>query len=113
MLLTMLMWCICLDIRGRCSQIDTPSALVEMLLNWPAVGVPDFKSHRSIVLGPPPIHKRIADLCLLRRSATFAKIEFAKLEIGAATAAVPATWLRKCLRFMVCPFKLESDSSFI
>ena len=94
------MWCICLAISGRCSQMATPSALVEICLNCPPVGAPGFKSQRSIVLGPPPIQSKIAALCRFFRSVALASRELVNAVAGAAIAADPARWLMKWRRFM-------------
>src|SRR5947209_1480322 len=49
----------CRAIFGRCSEILTPGAAVAISLNGPPLAWPGFKSHRSMVLGPPFIHRRM------------------------------------------------------
>ncbi len=46
---------------GRCSLIFRPGALVSISLNGPPLSWPGLRSHRSIVAGPPFIHKRMTD----------------------------------------------------
>ena len=103
------MWCICWATSGMCSQIWIPSALVEIGLKGPPVAAPGLRSQMSMVLGPPPIQRRMADLCRFFRSAALARIELVKAVAGAARAAAPATWLMKCRRLIPSMKRLEAD----
>src|SRR6516225_1220771 len=89
---------ICLATDGRCSQISTPEALVLIGLNWPALAEPGFMSHRSMVLGPPPIHRIMRLLCFFLRSGAAARSDCMNPMPGIARADNPATCLRKCRR---------------
>src|SRR5262249_7383758 len=64
-----------LAILGRCSQILTPVDLVAISLNSPPLAWPGFMSNRSMVDGPPDIHKRMQDLRLTNGAAAWAKPE--------------------------------------
>src|SRR5207249_10669419 len=46
---------------GRCSPILRPAALVAISLNGPPLAWPGLRSHRSMVDGPPFIHRRMHD----------------------------------------------------
>src|SRR3954447_5440534 len=46
---------------GRCSPTFRPGALVAISLNGPPFSWSGFKSHRSMVLGPPFIHSRMQE----------------------------------------------------
>src|SRR5690606_11658777 len=89
--------CICWAIIGRCSLI---CALPVVLIGrkGPPVGAPGFKSHRSIVAGPPPIHSRIADLRFCRSCSALAAIAWPNVNADDAIAADPAKCLWKCRR---------------
>jgi hypothetical protein len=78
-----------------CSQIWIPSALVEIGLKGPPVAAPGLRSQISMVLGPPPIHRRMAALCRFRRSEALASNVLVNAVAGAAKAAAPAKWLKK------------------
>src|SRR5690606_13473169 len=66
--------------------------------NGPPVGAPGFKSHRSIVDGPPPIHSRIADLRFWRSWSALAAIACPNENADDAIAAEPARCMLKCRR---------------
>src|SRR5688572_22751577 len=83
-----------------CSEICTPLALVLMGLNGPPVLAPGLRSQMSMVLGPPPIHSRMAALCRLRRSSLLAARALVKLMAGPAMAPAAARWPMKCRRDM-------------
>ena len=91
----MLRWCICWASIGKCSQICT-SPLVLIGLNGPPVAAPGFRSHRSIVDGPPPIQSMMADLprCL-QGLGIGAQGAGRTCSAGAASAEAPARWDRK------------------
>src|SRR5437879_5766780 len=89
-----------LAVCGMCSLICTPEALVLMGLNWPPVGAPGFKSQISIVLGPPPIHIRMAPLPFFFNSAALAHIVSANDNAVPAIALAPAKCFIKCRRDM-------------
>ena len=67
--------CICFAIMGKCSHICI-SPVVDICLNGPPVGASGFKSQRSIVEGPPPIHNNIADLFFFLSSSALALNKF-------------------------------------
>src|ERR1700728_3687167 len=46
---------------GRCSEILMPGTAVGISLKGPPLAWPTFRSHRSMVLGPPFIHRRMTD----------------------------------------------------
>ena len=84
-------WCICLANMGKCSQI-CPSPLVRIGLNGPPVAVPGFKSHRSIVDGPPPIQSRIVDVPSPAGPSGPAASVRARMPDETIAEAAPATW---------------------
>src|SRR5262245_39300811 len=91
---------ITLAVCGMCSLICTPEALVAIGLNGPPVGAPGFKSQISIVLGPPPIHIRIAPLPDFFSSAAWAHIVSENDSAVPAIALAPARCCMKCRRVM-------------
>jgi hypothetical protein len=62
-----------------------------------------------MVLGPPPIQRRMAALCRRFRSAALARIELVNAVAGAARAAAPATWVMKCRRLIPSMKRLVAD----
>src|SRR5262249_983309 len=65
------MWSATVASCGKCSLIWTPSALVLIGLNSPPLAWSGLRSNRSMVLGPPGIHKRMHERlrCLLSPAA--------------------------------------------
>ena len=61
-----------------------------MGLYSPAVGAPGFKSHMSIDGGPPPSHKRIADLWSRLSDLACARSVRVSANAGSVNADAPA-----------------------
>ena len=76
------------------------SPVVEIGLNGPPLLVPGFRSHKSIVGGPPPIHSKIADLRFFFIVSAFATIALPINVDAPTTADEPAKWFMKCRRVM-------------
>src|SRR5262245_43179042 len=91
---------ITLAVSGMCSLICTPVALVLTGLNSPPVGAPGLRSQMSMVLGPPPIHIRMAPLPLFFSSAALAHMVSVNDRAAPAMALAPARCCIKCRRDM-------------
>ena len=94
----------CLATSGMVSVMDTPEA--DVLSGFGADSPPPFAwsgfmSHRSMVVGPPPIHSTIRLLFFFFSSAAFA-VRLDRNDMpGTVTAAPAAACLRKCRRSVI------------
>ena len=86
---------------GRCSVIWTPDAAVSIGLCSPPLALPGFMSQRSMVVGPPPIHRMTRLLPFFLSSAAWERRPDRNDRPGTVTAAAPAAWDMKCRRLLI------------
>jgi hypothetical protein len=86
-----------LAICGRCSLILRPGAVVEISLNGPPLSCVGFRSHMSIVAGPPFIHRRMQDRLRFGSSAAARASGASQPETQTAALAAPTRrkWRRE------------------
>jgi hypothetical protein len=76
---------------GRCSQTRTPAAFVSIGLNSPrySSGASGFRSHMSMVAGPPPSHTRMTPSAFAPRARPRSSARRASGSVSPSRPAVP------------------------
>src|SRR5262245_60247202 len=87
----------CFAIFGRCSPILRPGAEVSISLYGPPFSCPTFRSHKSMVLGPPFIHRRMHDRLGWVRDASAARASL-PIHPDIETVVLTAPTRSNCLR---------------